>query len=84
MSNAEESKPLWEGTLLEGGRKLSPVKARIVACDGVYLDPIAMIGPGLKFQVWHEREREWRAKSPYTMNAVSMAMALAKSHKPTE
>lgn len=72
---------LWEGTLLECNRAPSPVKARIVACEGVYLDPIARTGPGLKFQVWNEREREWRAKSPHEIDAASLAMALAETNQ---
>lgn len=82
MSNAEESKPLWEGSVFVNARANAEAKARVIPCDGMYLDPLWQMGKDLKFQIWHEDVQEWRAASPYTVSAVSLVMALVEANQP--
>lgn len=70
---------LWEGEVLMGGRAHVQAKARVVKQDGAWLDEIAQLGPGMKLQVWNEKDGEWRKKSPYEINAVSLVMALVQA-----
>ncbi len=72
---------LWQGELLTRNRRPEKIKARIVQQDGTWLDEIGQIGPGLKLQIWDVKDGEWRKRSPYELNAVSFAIALARLPK---
>jgi hypothetical protein len=69
----------WEGELLTGGRAPTPIKARIIKMQGVYLDEITGLGPGLRMQAFEPKDREWRKKTPYEFNAASLAIALSQT-----
>lgn len=79
---SDRSDILWEGDLINTGRRSYTVKARIVVCEGAFIDEHMRIGPGMKLQTWDAGDKEWRKASPYAFNAASLVVALAATNPP--